>query len=308
MSVTAVKPSKMPIILGSLASILCLSAGGIFLLNSDDSDPSANIHKEKWRKPHKILSLPQRTKQYPTDNTVKREPYKPELPPKLNKSLQDNKAALEPVATLDSFDSTPVVKQPPLPLLAASDKAFQRDLLAVSPALKFMFVEPQTIRLVMSILNDISQGLRPPLKLLRKFNLLGEFKVKKVGKKFYMNAQSYHRYDRLAQAIKSIDTQKAVRLYQKYQPLLAQVFGEYSYPKIYTVLDIVQGAAAKILRIPVIESEIELLHPTVRYRFADPKLESLSALEKQMLRMGAENTRIIQAKLRELIQALVAAN
>jgi hypothetical protein len=40
------------------------------------------------------------------------------------------------------------------------------------------------------------------------------------------------------------------------------------------------------------------------YGFADPKLESLTAAEKQLLRTGPGNTRVVQAKLREIARAL----
>jgi hypothetical protein len=45
----------------------------------------------------------------------------------------------------------------------------------------------------------------------------------------------------------------------------------------------------------------------VHYKFADSKLEKLSALDKQMLRMGPDNTRLIQKKMRELVQVLIAS-
>jgi hypothetical protein len=36
------------------------------------------------------------------------------------------------------------------------------------------------------------------------------------------------------------------------------------------------------------------------YKYADPKLERLNAVSKQMIRMGPRNTRIIQKKLDEI--------
>jgi hypothetical protein len=36
----------------------------------------------------------------------------------------------------------------------------------------------------------------------------------------------------------------------------------------------------------------------------DPDLENLTAAQKHLLRMGPENIRVIQAKLREIAQAL----
>ena len=39
---------------------------------------------------------------------------------------------------------------------------------------------------------------------------------------------------------------------------------------------------------------------SVTYKFADPALESLTPVQRQFLRMGPRNVRIIQGKLREI--------
>ena len=40
------------------------------------------------------------------------------------------------------------------------------------------------------------------------------------------------------------------------------------------------------------------------YRFVKPQLESLSPAQKQLVRMGPDNMRIVKRKLRELRDAL----
>jgi hypothetical protein len=42
----------------------------------------------------------------------------------------------------------------------------------------------------------------------------------------------------------------------------------------------------------------------IGYAFADPKLEGLSRAQKQLLRMGPQNVRAIQGKLREIAGVL----
>lgn len=195
----------------------------------------------------------------------------------------------------------------PLPELAKSDTQFSLDVLAISTQLKTSLFQSELIRKIIFSINDMAQGMRPPVKRLRELSFSSPFTVSKEGDKIFMSEASYQRYDQLAQAVNSIDEQAAVALYQKYLPLFRQVFAEFSYPENYQVLDIIKSATAKILEAPVINKKIELIHPTVRYKFADPKLEKLSSLDKQMLRMGPENTRIIQDKLRKLVQALIAS-
>ncbi len=192
-----------------------------------------------------------------------------------------------------------------LPELQHSDAEFKQDLLAVSEQLKWVLYKKDLIRYYIFTLNDLAQGSRPPLKLLRELPFTGQFTVIESGNKLYMSPNSYHRYDALAQAVNSIDNQAAILLYKKYLPLFERVFKMLSYPQDYQLSDIIKAAVGKVLQAPVITQRIELIHPTVRYKFANIKLEKLSALDKQMLRMGPENTRLIQAKLRTLISLLL---
>lgn len=194
-----------------------------------------------------------------------------------------------------------------LPELDASDAEFVQDLLTVSPQLKQWLFKKEQIRKAIFSINDMAQGLRPPVKRLREISFTEPFSVDEEEGRKYISALAYHRYDRLAQAINSIDEQGLVALYKKYLPLFQTVFAEFSYPAYYQVLDSIKAATGKIIQAPVITGKIEVIRPTVRYKFADPKLEKLSALDKQMLRMGPDNTQLIQNKLRGLIEALIAA-
>jgi hypothetical protein len=56
----------------------------------------------------------------------------------------------------------------------------------------------------------------------------------------------------------------------------------------------------------VLRDDVELVPHAIGFRYADPKLEGLTAAQKQFLRMGPRNVRIIQQKLRELQPALQA--
>ena len=65
-----------------------------------------------------------------------------------------------------------------------------------------------------------------------------------------------------------------------------------------------ERAIVELLRTPVLEGEVELEPKGIVYTFADPKLEELTAAQKQFLRMGPQNVRTIQAKLREIADYL----
>ena len=59
-----------------------------------------------------------------------------------------------------------------------------------------------------------------------------------------------------------------------------------------------------LLNTPVVEDKIYIKKRVLTYTMEDPALENLAPLQKQLIRMGPDNMKIIQAKLRDLAQAL----
>ena len=196
-------------------------------------------------------------------------------------------------------------EQQSLPPLADSDSVFRNDIVSVSPAFSEWLQSDNLISKYLTIVNDFSQGLRI-YKHIRFLQPDKPFPVLQDKRGIYIAPEGYRRYDQLAAAINTLNIQKALQLYHHYRPLFVQVFTEFGYPEDYRVEDIFAKAVANILAAPVLEGRIDLVRPSVRYKFADKKLEALNPVQKQMLRMGPQNTRIIQNKLRLLIEALLA--
>ena len=55
-----------------------------------------------------------------------------------------------------------------------------------------------------------------------------------------------------------------------------------------------------LLETPEIPGPVALTRPGVLYEYADPGIESRSAGQKALIRMGGENANAIKTKLREL--------
>jgi len=204
-----------------------------------------------------------------------------------------------------SLPAEALVEQQPLPLLADSDPVFRKDVVSVSPAFSEWLQGDNLISKYLTLVNDFSQGLRI-YKHIRFLQLNKPFRVLQDSRGIYIAPEGYRRYDQLAAAIKALNIQATLKLYHRYRPLFVQVFSKFGYPEDYRVEDIFAKAVANILAAPVLEGRIDLVRPSVRYKFADKKLEALNPVQKQMLRMGPQNTRIIQNKLRLLIEALLA--
>lgn len=191
-----------------------------------------------------------------------------------------------------------------LPDLEHSDALLREEMAGISPALAEWLNADQLIRKYVVIANDFSQGLRLE-KHLRFLKMEQPFAVDQDNESRFIATKSYRRYDRLAAAINGMDVQATLAVYKKFRPLLSQVFNEFSYPVEYSLEDILTKAAAVILAAPVMDGKIALVRHAIHYKFADPQLEASNPIHKQMLRMGPENTRIIQHKLRLLVEGLV---
>ncbi|MGZ8174470.1 MULTISPECIES: DUF3014 domain-containing protein [Methylobacter] len=190
-----------------------------------------------------------------------------------------------------------------LPDLDHSDALLREEMTGISPMLSGWLNTDQLVRKYVVIANDFSQGLRLE-KNLRFLELDQPFAVDQDNENLFIATKSYQRYDRLAAAINALDVQATLAVYKKFRPLLVQVFREFSYPDEYSLEDIFTKAAAVILAAPAKDGQIALERQSARYKFADQQLEALNPVHKQMLRMGPDNTRIIQNKLRLFVAGL----
>jgi hypothetical protein len=68
---------------------------------------------------------------------------------------------------------------------------------------------------------------------------------------------------------------------------------------------IILQAIDRVLATPIIVAPIELIHESVLYEFADPELEGLLPVQKQVLRTGPENTQKLQQQALALKTALL---
>ncbi len=226
-----------------------------------------------------------------------------------NKTLKDSKqenSSAKPKTELEAQISDLNVEKRDsvvLPPLSESDVAFRQDVLSLSSGFSPWLNTENIIKLWVVAANDFSQNLRP-YKHFRHFKLTQPFQVETNDSGIYITEQGYQRYNVLASAVHAVNVESALNLYEKYRPLLQQVFATFDYPEQYKLEDVIKKAASSILQAPLLDGKVRVIKPTVYYKFAEQKLEALSPVQKQMIRMGPENTRIIQAKLRKFIEGL----
>lgn len=194
-----------------------------------------------------------------------------------------------------------------VPLLEESDDSVRKSVENVSEHLLDWFNVKHIIRKYLVIINDLSQN--QILYKHRKFLKISQkIVVKSDSRGLYLAQESYDRYNGLANAIADINTKKGIDLFLRFKPLFEQVYEEFGYPEEYRLEDIFMKAAASVLKAPRQKGRIALVQHSLRYKYADKKLEALNDVEKQMLRMGPENTKKIQDKLRQLVEAIAIIN
>lgn len=132
----------------------------------------------------------------------------------------------------------------------------------------------------------------------------GSFQVVARNGRLSVAPESYTRYDAVARVIGSLDTPTSVITYQALRPLLQGAYQEISRPG-QRFDQALSDALQHLIDTPVPEGDVEVVDsPGVNYAHASPELERLSAAQKHLVRMGPANARLIQAKLRELREAL----
>jgi hypothetical protein len=140
---------------------------------------------------------------------------------------------------------------------------------------------------------------RTPSRQLTRLKPEGTFQVTGDGPTLAIDPRSYRRYDRYADAFAGLDPQGAARLYATLKPRIQDAYRELGYPE-GDFDRVLERAVAELLATPVIDGNVALVSKSVAYEFADPRLQSLSSPQRQLLRMGPRNTKLIQDKLREI--------
>ena len=113
------------------------------------------------------------------------------------------------------------------------------------------------------------------------------------------------RYAAYVSAAEAIDAERLAGFYVRLYPLFQQAYVELGYPNGY-FNDRLIGVIDHLLAAPEPKAPVYLAQPRVVFEFTDPQLESLSAGQKILVRVGADNEMRIKAKLRELRKLLAS--
>ena len=192
-----------------------------------------------------------------------------------------------------------------LPPLADSD-AYTVEALAgvfgAQPVHDFLATPGVVRRIVVTVDNLGREKL--PLLTRAVGAIPGSLAVRRDGERIFISETNYARYTPYVQAIAQLDVAKLVALYRNLYPLLQQAYGEVGKPGHY-FNDRVVAVIDDLLATPALTGNVELVQPSVYFRFRDPALEASPAGQKLLLRMGPANAAAVTDKLAAL-RALLA--
>jgi hypothetical protein len=191
-----------------------------------------------------------------------------------------------------------------LPPLGESD-ALVRLLvgrLSAHPAVAAWLTSEGLIRNATVVVQNVASG-GAPARHLRHVGPKAPFAVRSEAGSRLMDPSSHQRYNWMADAVASIDTDGAARLYSTLRPRVEEAYAELGSTE--TGFDAtLERAIVVLLQTPVVEGDVRLVPQGALYAYADPRLEALLPAQKQLVRTGPRNTRLMQGKLREIALAL----
>lgn len=194
-----------------------------------------------------------------------------------------------------------------LPLLNDSDQLIRDGVVSLTrhEGVNAWLSPNELIRKFVAFVDGVAVGqvVKDPVWILAPE---GPFLAQQISEKVYLlDGASYKRYDFFTAVVVSLDARRAAEFFVLVRPMLQQAYDELGYPN-RKFDDVVFQAIGRLLETPVINEPIRLVRPVVMYQFENKKLESLSAAQKQLIRMGPKNTRTLQVKLSEIALELRA--
>ena len=210
-------------------------------------------------------------------------------------------AAPQPVVeTTQEVETKPLEN---LPSLDGSD-ALVRGLvkgLSSRPEFVTWLANDDVVRSIVAIVENIASGVSPK-SFLGDFSPKDPFRGTGRGTTFTTDPSSFARYNTAADAFASLDSPGVARTYHQLSPLCESAYRELGVPG--TFREALERAIGRMLATPDVPANAPLLWNYATYQYKDEQIESLSAAQKQLLRMGPRNVRIVKDKLQELAIAM----
>jgi Protein of unknown function (DUF3014) len=202
----------------------------------------------------------------------------------------------------------PQAKARALPTLDMSDSMARESLAELFGREGFaqLFLPVNLVRRIVATIDNLPREAAPQ-RVMPVKPVPGAFAVAGQEEAAVLDRANFARYAPYVRALASVDARVLVASYVRAYPLFQSAYRELGYPQGHFNDRLIE-AIDDMLAAPEIDAPIKLLRPNVLYEFADSDLETRSAGQKILLRIGAANAVQVKAKLRAIRREIIAAS
>jgi hypothetical protein len=213
--------------------------------------------------------------------------------------------AQEPVRTAVSGTeapiSAPAAQAVELPPMDQMDPFLRKLLGALSshPEFASWLASDDLIKQLAAAIDKASRG-ESPSRDFKPFAPKGGFMVRARGNRMAIDPEGYQRYKSLVDGVTAVDASAVAKAYRTIHPRLNEAYRNLGHPQgqVDTAVD---AGLSILLETPVLKDPTYVVEAAgVRYKFTDAKIEALSGSQKQLLRMGPDQTDKVLVWLRAL--------
>jgi hypothetical protein len=210
-----------------------------------------------------------------------------------------------PAAVSTAPDAPPMAS---LPSLDNSDALIRERLVDLMGRVPFseLVLPVALVRRIVATVDNLPRETAPR-RVIPLAPVPGGFSVRGDNDRVVLDAGNFARYAPYVRVLEAIDEKALVMDYARAYPLFQQAYEELGYPGQQFNDRLIQ-AIDDLIATPELDAPIELVRPRVHYEFASPDLETRSAGQKILLRMGPENAARVKAKLLLVRREILAAS
>ncbi|HEY6863724.1 MAG TPA: DUF3014 domain-containing protein, partial [Burkholderiales bacterium] len=211
-----------------------------------------------------------------------------------------------PADAAPRYEMQPRASEEALPTLENSDAMIGKSIsgLVGKKTFERFFIPDMLVRHIVATVDNLPRptGSTRTVPLHRA---PGTLAVTDTGAGLDIDASNTRRYVPYVHIFGSIDARALAERYAATYPLFQRAYEELGYPGRH-FNDRLIAAIDDMIAAPELDAPAKVVQSPVIYKFSDPDLESRSAGQKIMMRLGKENALAVKAKLREIRREIVA--
>ena len=234
--------------------------------------------------------------------------HQPRPAPETSASAETTPAPQPQPAIRHPLETPQPQAAPSLPTLENSDAMVRESLVELMGDKPFaeLVVPSLLVRRMVATIDNLPRQTAPR-RMIPLNQVPGAFAASGDADDATIAPANFERYAPYVRVMELIDSRALVYGYVRAYPLFQRAYEELGYPGKY-FNDRLMQAIDDMLAAPEIGTPIAVMKPRILYEFADPDLETRSAGQKIMIRMGKENALRVKSKLWEIRRELLAAS